>query len=100
MLEKRTVYVLGTKEVNFTNQETGEIVKGTNVWYFDPNNPEGNFGHVPSKTFIRDVNSDVNKHGTGLYELEIELSLSGSRPTIRINDLKFVKKALLQIKES
>lgn len=100
MLEKRTVYVLGTKDVNFTNNETGEIVKGTNVWYFDPENPEGQHGHVPSKTFIRDENADVNKHGTGLYELEVEISLSGSRPSIRIKDLKFVKKALLNIKEA
>lgn len=100
MVEKRTVYVMGTKEVNFTNNDTGEIVKGTNVWYFDPSHPEGNHGHVPSKTFIRDSNSDVNKHGTGLYELEVEISLGGSRPQLRIKDLKFVKKALIQIKDS
>lgn len=100
MIVKRKVYVLGTKNVNFVDNETGEKIEGINVWYFDPENPEGFHGHIPMKTFIRNKESDVFKHGTGIYNLEFEVELSGSKPRLKLLDLKFEKKALLLIKDS
>lgn len=100
MIAKKKVYVMGVKQVDFVNQETGEKVEGLTVWYFDPDHPEGTMGHLPSKIFIRDKASDVYKHGTGIYSLEFDIEFSGSRPKLNILDLKFEKKALLLIKDS
>lgn len=100
MIVNKKVYVLGTRHVNFVDSETGEKIEGLNVWYFDPENPEGTHGHIPVKAFIRDKASDVFKHGTGIYNLEFEVELSSSRPRLKLLDLKFEKKALLLIKDS
>lgn len=100
MIVKRKVYVLGTKQVNFVNNETGERIEGLNVWYFDPENPEGTHGHVPIKTFVRNLTSDLYRHGTGIYTLEFEVQFSGSKPTLKIKDFKFEKKAMLLLKDS
>lgn len=100
MIVKRQVFVMGTKQVNFVNSETGEKVEGLSVWYFDPENPEGTMGHVPVKTFVRDQNSDLYRHGTGIYTLEFEVQFSGNKPRLNILDFKFQKKAMLLIKDS
>lgn len=99
MIAKKKVFVMGTKEVNFVNQETGEKVEGLTVWYFDPESTEGSAGYLPSKVFIRDKASDVYKYGTGVYSIEFEIQLSGSRPKLNIVDLKFEKEASLVIND-
>lgn len=100
MIAKKKVFVLGTKQVDFVNQETGEKVEGMTVWYIDPDKREGTHGYLPSKIFIRDKLSDVYKHGIGYYNLEFDVEFSGSRPRLNILDLKFEKKAMLLIKDS
>lgn len=100
MFVNKKVYVLGTRQINFVDNETGEKIEGLNVWYFDPERPEGTHGHLPQKVFIRNKQSDVYKHGTGIYNLEFEVDFTGSRPRLKLTDLKFEKKALLLIKDS
>lgn len=98
MMEKRKVYVMGAKEVNFTNND-GEIIKGLNVHYFEHDKPASEIGHVPAKAFLRDdKGDDVLKNGVGIYEVLIGVDLSGNRPRVTVEGFKFISKALMTVK--
>jgi hypothetical protein len=91
-MEKREVLVLGYREVNFTNEETGEVIKGTNVFYIDHKN-KTETGYEPARAFIRDKDAvkDVLENKTGIYELELKVELRGNRPMLLVEGFKFVK---------
>lgn len=101
MIEKRKVYVIGAKKVGpFTNRETGEIIEGTQVFYFDDKNPAGDFGHTPTKKFLKPEESHQVKNGTGYYNMLLEIDINGSRPRINVTGFEFLQKADLVIKGS
>lgn len=95
-MESRKVYVQGFKKVGpFTDKETGEVIEGMSVFYFDPSDStdEREIGNCPVKTFIRD--HDIMRHfeenGQGFYNLLLEIKISGNRPSMRVAGFEFLE---------
>lgn len=98
-MEKRQVYVMGISEVDFTNSGTGEIVKGTSVYYFD-HTEKTREGYIPSKKFLRDGEDEIiKKHGIGLYNMIITIDLTARGPRLTVKGFEFIKPAELVVKD-
>lgn len=98
-MEKQEVFVLGFNEVDFTNRETGELVKGTSVYYVDPSANNVRTGLIPAKTFLQPgEETDVVQNGPGFYNLLIEIQLQGNRPKIRVKGFEIVEPKQLDFK--
>lgn len=92
MEEKREVFVLGYRDVDFVNEETGEKVQGTHVYYIDHNVKYPN-GYEPARVFLRENYIDVRNNGTGIYDIHLSLELKGNRPNLRVSGFTFKEKA-------
>lgn len=92
MEETREVFVLGFRDVDFVNEETGEKVQGTVVFYVDHNAKNEN-GYEPARVFLRQNYTDVRINGTGIYDIHLSLELKGNRPNLRVSGFTFKEKA-------
>lgn len=102
MVDKRKVLVTGIKKVGpFTNRETGEIIEGYNVFYYDDkaNNNDGEVGILTSKKWLKPEDSHMIS-GIGYYNMLLEIDISGARPRLNITGFEFLKSAQLVVKEN
>lgn len=82
-------YFLGIQRIDFTNRETGEKIKGWNIWFSEPSDGRG-VGVVPFKKFYNDnamtsLGGVDQFNGREFQEVSIEFGRTG-----RVMDFDFI----------
>jgi hypothetical protein len=91
------VMVIGVSRYNFKNDETGEMISGTKVHYFDAeySTEENLTGFVPQS-----ANLPFDFYGSlpvipAYYEPEFKITLKGKRPSIKFVGFKLLHEAII-----
>lgn len=91
--------VTGVRPFNFANDD-GEKVQGVTVFYLDTHNESSEYakGHTALNLTLIGDHLNKFKQLPGVYDLDFRQSRdSKGRPTLRLQDLEFVKPFSLQI---
>jgi hypothetical protein len=91
-MENKKVMVLGVKRYSFNNRDTGELISGTKVHYYDlePDLDENQVGFVASSENLpyEDFLSYKHMKLPAVCEAELSISLSGRKPVVKIKSFK------------
>jgi hypothetical protein len=94
-MEALKVIVTGATRYSFRDQDTGKMVEGSKVYFYnnDPVEEENSTGTVPNH-----VNMPIEMFDTikklqkpHLAEASLSVSFSGKKPTVKISGFKFIK---------
>lgn len=94
-MDKEKVILLGARKYDFANQETGEIIKGCNVFYstLKQENDENLVGSVANKVSL--PYDEFQKYQSIKYpsiaEMSYSLSFSGRNPRINVDGFKVIE---------
>lgn len=91
---KTRVIVLGVSRYSFPDQKTGEIIEGSKVSYIEetPADEENVNGHTPQTANMKyGYFEEMYASGVpGVYDANLTVSLSGRKPTLKIEGFDFV----------
>lgn len=87
-MDNKTVVVLGVKRFSFANRETGEMVEGCNVFYYDPDlvQTKDEKGYMTAKAFLPlDHFDKFDGEFPQTHKIEMSLRLQGNKPTLKVS---------------
>jgi hypothetical protein len=86
MEQRQRVKVLGVKQYNFADRETGEKFEGTTVWYIAEQAPESENvkGNIPQKANLPYEHFARFNKLPGEYDMLIKIDFTGARPTMKV----------------
>ena len=97
---EQDIIVLGVKKYSFANQDTGEIVEGTNVYWIPKQTENDNnlLGFNPQKTNFQSLEK-FETFKTYKFpaqaKAQINFSFVGNKPKITVTDFKYDKQVII-----
>lgn len=93
---EQNILILSASQWEMADENTGEVRKGTTVWYiYDQEksvNPDGSCGNVPAKqTMDYDYIEEIKKHGGAPIKAVATFALRTRKnsPVLEIQSIKF-----------
>lgn len=97
MVQTEKILVIGFRKVGpFTDEKTGEIIDGMNVFYLSDreSKDDNEIGHIPGKRWVQKGHQSyahVESSGTGWYNMNLDLVLTGTKPKINFLNFEFLE---------
>jgi myo-inositol-1-phosphate synthase len=100
-MENEKLLVVGVKSYNFTDRNTGEILKGLNVHYLSESDNDLVQGFAVGKANLSyDLLDDYKKLNYPFYAQPVtKVEFSGNKPSIKIVDFKVLSDASITDKK-
>ncbi|NOU81537.1 hypothetical protein GC101_21990 [Paenibacillus sp. LMG 31459] len=91
---KTRVLVLGVSRYSFPDEKNGNIIEGAKIHYCDADRAEEEnvIGHTP-QTAVVDYKEFMTMYTSGVpgyYDASMRISLTGRKPTLKIDAFEFV----------
>lgn len=100
-MDKVQVIVIGVSRYNFPDKQTGEIIAGTKVHYFEHKavDEENTVGYIPQTANLPYASFDGFDTVPGVYNAELTMSLRGRKPSLMVTGFEMVRPISMQPKE-